>query len=335
MKQIVVLAIAVGVLFASCGQRGDNIDLSKSSLRVEVKRFDSTLFSIPVDSLDVAVAGLQSEYGTFFNLFTEGVIGIGTPENQDFAPLLKSFVSHSMVRETYGEVQRLFPNTNELNQQLTNAFKRYQYYFPGAYVPQIYGFVSGFNNSIVLADSCVGIGFDRYLGRESVYYPQLGIARYLINNMHPKKIPSDCIRAWAIGTFAFNDSINNLVSHMVYEGMLMHFTKRLLPAEPDSLIFGFTQQQMDWCYGNESQMWTTLVEQKLLFDTNAFTITKHIKEAPFTHSFSQDSPGRAAVWLGYRIVQAYVEANPDVTLKELMNITDYQSILNKSKYRPS
>ena len=335
MKQLAVLAVAVGVLVASCGQRGDGIDLSQSSLRVEVKRLDSALFSMPVDSIDSSIALLQQEYGTFFTLFTQGVIGIGTPENTDFIPLLKSFVSNSMVRDTYLEVQRIFTDNQKLNRQLTDAFKRYQHYFPNAYVPEVYGFVSGFNNSIVLADSCIGIGFDRYLGRDAVYYPQLGIARYLINNMHPEKIPSDCIRAWAIGTFAFNDSINNLVSHMVYEGMLMHFTKRLLPTEPDSLIFGFTQQQVEWCYQNESQMWTTLVEQKLLFDTNAFTITKHIKEAPFTHSFSKESPGKASVWLGYKIVEAYVKANPKVTLKKRMAITNYQSILNKSKYRPT
>lgn len=142
------------------------------------------------------------------------------------------------------------------------------------------------------------------------------------------------MRSWAIGEFHFNDSIDNLLNNMMYEGMLMYFTKRMLPDQPDSLIFGFSPDQMRWCQRNEKEMWSYMVEHKLLFNTDAFTIRKFVDDAPFTHNFPKESPGRAAVWIGYRIVNRYMNRNENVTLSELMEERDYQKILNQSKYNP-
>jgi hypothetical protein len=81
-------------------------------------------------------------------------------------------------------------------------------------------------------------------------------------------------------------------------------------------------------------MWGYLVEHKLLFNADSFTIDQFIGGAPFTHGFTNDSPGRAAVWLGYRIAGRFMERNKEYTLSNLMNVTDYQSILNRARYNP-
>ena len=222
----------------------------------------------------------------------------------------------------------------DLDNEFTDAFKRYHFYFPEKYIPTIYSFVSGFNQSVVLADSMLGIGLDRYLGVDCEYYIRLGIPKYSIHEMHRKKITSDCMRAWAIGEFPFNDSIDNLVNNMIYEGSLMYFTKKMLPDQPDSLIFGFTPKQMKWCEKNEKEIWTYLIENKMLFITESFIVNKFVNSAPFTSGFSQESPGRAVVWLGYRIVNSYLENNKQVTFQQMMRNRNYQSIFSQSKYRP-
>ena len=331
---LVPLAVML-MFFASCEcTRKERVPLDEIDVTVELRRFDKDLFSINTDSIDHEIARISQEYPTFFSLFVEGVIGIGTPEDEDFSIYLTSFIEDRMVSETYKQVQQVFPNTAELNNELTNAFKRYRYYFPGRQIPAVYGFVSGFNNSVVIADSVLAVGFDRYLGRDCEYYPQLGIHKYLQYKMHPGKIPSDLIRAWAFGEFQFNDSIDNLLNNMIYEGTLMYLTKQLLPNQSDSLIFGFTPKQMKWCQRNEKEMWAYLVEHKLLFNTDAFTVNQYVNDAPFTPNFTKESPGRAAVWLGYKIVNAFMKRNSEYTLEMLMLVNDYQSILNKARYNP-
>ena len=102
-----------------------------------------------------------------------------------------------------------------------------------------------------------------------------------------------------------------------------------------NLIFGFTTDQMKFCRNNEDQMWQYLIENDLLFSTDQFIISKLTGEAPFTSYFTNESPGRAGVWIGFRIVEAYMMKNPqDNGLKDLMNETDVQLMLEKAKYNP-
>lgn len=332
---VLILIPWITLWLQSCSCRHEpKIPLDRIDVEVKIQRFDHDLFSINTDSIETEVPRLHASYGAFFELFCNRVIGIGLPEDSGFADYLYSFINDNMVSETYRSVQNTYPDTKELDKILTDAFKRFRYYFPDRFIPPIYGFVSGFNVSVVLADSMLGVGFDRYLGRQCEYYPQLGIHKYLTYNMHSKKIPSDLIRAWGLGEFQFSDSVDNLLNNMIYEGKLVYFTKRLLPDEPDSLILGFTPNQMKWCRNNESQMWTHLVEHKLLFNTEQFTINQFIGDAPFTQGFTQESPGKAAVWLGYRIVSKYMEKNKRCTLYDLMKEDNYQQILTLSLYNP-
>jgi hypothetical protein len=152
--------------------------------------------------------------------------------------------------------------------------------------------------------------------------------------MHRDKIPSDCMTAWALSEYGYNDSTDNLLSNMVYNGQIIYWVKSMLPDEPDSLIMGFTADKMTFCRNNEARMWEYLVENKLLFETNRTIIRKFTGVGPFTKDFTEQSPARAAVWLGWRIVEAYSRNNSGLGLKEIMEENDYQKILTLSKYNP-
>jgi hypothetical protein len=121
---------------------------------------------------------------------------------------------------------------------------------------------------------------------------------------------------------------------MIHEGKLRYFAKCMLPDLPDELIFGFSKEQMNFCRENEGQMWQYLVEQDLLFNTDQFTIRKLTGEAPFTTFFSKESPGKAAVWLGFRIAESYMMKNSDTGLEDLMKESDIQKILEEARYSP-
>ncbi|MCB8964688.1 MAG: hypothetical protein H6536_06595 [Bacteroidales bacterium] len=335
MVRTVISIMVLGVLLTSCKKhRLDSIDTSGIDVAVEVLRFDSELFTLNPDSLEGQLSRLNAKYGQFSDLFFEGIIRIGKPESPNYSQYLKAFLVDTMVRHAYRDVQTVFPNLDAVNTSLTDAFKRYRYHFPDSKVPTVIAYVSGYNLSVAIDENIVAVGLDRYLGSETPQYRLLGIPRYMANKMTPQKIPSDVVRAWLYGEFAFNDSVENLLSNMIYEGAIIYITRHLLPDEPEHIIHGFSEDQLRWCQRNESDMWTYLIENKQLFITNSLEINKFINDAPFTSGFPQESPGRAAVWLGYRIVDAFMERNSDITLPHLMSIGDYQEILTLAKYKP-
>lgn len=330
---VFVLLFVLGGFFTSCKSDG-YVDVSDIDVNVEVKRFEQDLYALNADSIVVSYNGLRASYGGFVDIFAESIIGIGKVGTPEFCSLIGSFVSDSMIRALHQEVLTAFPDTRKLSTTFTDAFRRFVYYFPERKVPDVYTFISGFNLSVGIDTCSVFIGLDRYLGPDVRYYSMLGIPKYMQQKMTPEKVPSDAVRAWVLGEFPFNDSVENVMSHMIWEGELLYVTSKLLPNQDVEQLMGFTPDQMRFCRNNEKLMWTYLIEHKLLFSTNSFDITRFINDAPFTSGFPQESPGRAVVWLGYRIVGTFMRNNPSVSLSDLMRVHDYNQILNGAKYRP-
>ncbi len=327
-----IVLILLSLSAFSCADKKE-VDVTGIDVEIDAKRFEQDFFAISLDSTRQSAENVHEKYPRFFDLYTHQIISIGDLNNAAFADYLSTFLTEYVVFRSFEEVMDTFPDFSEQNADLTRAFKHYKYYFPEKKVPTIYTFVSGFNHSIVTDEGLIGIGLDKYLGEDHPVYKQLGWFEYQTRKMKPEYITVDAISGWGITEYPFNDSIDNLISNMIYNGIIHYFTKKMLPEAPDNLIFGFTPQQMEFSRVNEESAWTYLVEQKLLFSTDRFTISKFTNEGPFTKDFSNESPARMANWIGYKIVEAYVERT-GISLKDLLQSRNYMKILEASKYNP-
>lgn len=329
--------LLLGVVFlagSSCNRNRYDTDISGIEFDLEIHRFEKDLFTVDLDSIAESVPFFYDKYGEFFDLFNYRVINIGGARQVTYPDYLKSFLTDYLNHQVYQSVLEVFPDMDRQEEKLNDAFKRYSVHFPGMEIPELYTFVSRFNQSIVTAGGILGIGLDKYLGAGSDYYPRLGIHQYQSMNMYPDKIPVDCMTGWGMTEFAYDDSIDNVLTNMIYNGKIACFTKWMLPDEPDSVIMGFTADQMKFCRNNEARMWEFLVEHKVLFETDRLSIQKYTGAGPFTSDFTRESPARAAVWIGWRIAEEYLRKNPDVRLADLMREGDYQRILTLSGYNP-
>jgi hypothetical protein len=331
MKKTIVSA-ALCAAFIMYGCDTERARLAKVPVSVDVQRFEQDLFAINDSNFAQKTAMLQEKYGYFFNIFCNSVIFVGSPDSSAYKDNLLAFLHDSIVQSGYQSVQEVFKNTDDLNEKLTLAFKRFYLHFPDAKIPKIYTFTAGFNQSVVLTDSVIGIGLDKYLGAGYPLYTKMGFYRYLQRNMYPARAPVDAIRFFAGSMFPATTA--NLLQRIIWEGKILYFTHQLLPNEPDSCIFGFSQQQISECLKNEAYMWDVLVADGLLFSQDFRTIRDMVEEAPFSRRFSQEAPGRAAVWLGFRIVEKYMHSNRSVSLSQLMRNNNAQEILDNSKYSP-
>lgn len=312
-----------------------NIDISQIKTTQNFFRMEKDLF-INTDSLLDKSAWLEDKYGEFFKIFTHKMINIGGPKTDGFDTLLKQFRTDTMLIGVSEKVNTVFNNFTPIQNKIENAFKRYKYYFPKKNIPEIYTCISGFNQNIVISTNILGISLDKYLGETGRrYYSGLMTAMYKQKNMIPEKLPSDVMLGWAFTEFAYNDSVDNLLSQMIYHGKIMYFVDAMLPQTPDTLKIGYTKNQLDFCKNSEPGFWTFFVEQKLLYRTEEIVKRRYIKDAPYTSDFTANSPGKTGVWIGWQIIRQYMKNNPEVTVDELMANNNYQEILNQSNYSPS
>jgi hypothetical protein len=152
--------------------------------------------------------------------------------------------------------------------------------------------------------------------------------------MHPKKIVYDALYGWASQQFEYKGNTENLVSAMIHQGKLLYFLDAMIPDGPDSLKIGYTGEQLKWCEVHQSEMWSFLIEKKMLFSGDRMQLVRFINPAPFTTPFGQKSPGRTGTWIGWQIIKSYLKKNPKVSLQALMEENDYHKILKDSGYSP-
>lgn len=339
MKQLISILVFTVTITLSCKRNPLHVNVSGIDVDLEILRFEKDIFTANLDSLPRLIGLLEEKYEGFLPLFNR-VINIGETSSEGYFNYLKAFLTDKINNEVYEETIKVFPGVEDIENNLKDAFKHYKYYFPEKQVPKVYTFVSRFNVSLVIDENILAIGLDRYLGTDCNYYSQLGLTTYARDKMHKEKIVSDCMFAWAIANWTFEGDDegeiprNNALNNMIYQGKLLYFVRAMMPEEKEETIMGFSPDQLNWCEMNERMMWMSLIEQKLLYDTNFLTINKLTRDGPFTSFFPRESPARAANWIGLQIVEKYMNNQPGISLEDLMVETDYQNILTLSVYNP-
>jgi hypothetical protein len=334
IQRKIVFLICISLMFAGCQNNRLNVDISNIEINVKLERFDRSLFEMDPDTINQAIGVFYSTYGDFFDVFNVHVIQIGQASSRHYASYLSMFINDPTNREVYDYTKQLYSSTEAIDRELTEGFKHYLYHYPDSTAPRVIGYVSRFNQGLLTVGNFVGIGLDQYLGAECKYYDQMGTPRYLLNNKCKERIPVDVMHAFATRLYPYNDSLDNVLSRMIHHGQMLYFVDAMLPGYGEGLKAGFNVDQMKWCRNNEEQMWTYLVEEKLLFSSDPLDIRKLIEDAPHTSYFTTESPGRAAVWQGWQIVRDFAHRNPNISLHQVMSQRDYQEVLRISQYNP-
>ena len=298
----------------------------------EVFRFDRMLFSVPADRAADSIRIHHPDIMPFFRAFNEGIIRIGPDSLAGYPEQLSSFTGDTMIRRVYDEIVK---NDIRFLEQFALVFSALENLeeLTGKPVPRLVTYISGFNRSFTALPGILGLGLDNYLGSDFGFYDNLGIPVYQQDYMNPENLAPDAARAWVISETTGPDPGSSFLDHLVYHGKVLYLVRKLMPDIPEKLIFRFSEDQLDWCRSHEPDMWKYLAGQRIIFSTDRFTIRKFMEEAPFTKDFGNESPGRAATWIGYRIVSQYVKKNkPEPAF--FFSHTDSREILAASGYRP-
>lgn len=314
----------------SCNRDKKGVDVSEINLSVTADRFEQDL----ADNIQ-NISFLRQKYGSFFDLFTYQLIQMGAPDTNLLKSRLSDFVHDPDITNILSDTKGMYTDISKLNRELTDAFRHFKYYFPEKIIPRVITYVSGFNYAVVCADSLLGIGLDMYLGSDSKYYPALQLPEYKVRKMRMEYIVADAMRGWEQSEWEPDPAKTDLISQMINLGKGQYFLDEILPGVSDTIKFGYTQKQLDWCIAGERSIWSFFIEHQLLFSSEASQIAKFVNDGPTTNGFPKESPGNIGAWIGYRIVKAYMEKHTEISLAQLMEERDGQKIFRNSGYKPA
>ena len=302
---------------------------------IEIVRFDNALMNVHEASVAHDIYVLYDEYPAFMPLWVEDILGIPSADTAFLEQQLPEFLNDTVYgfKQTNAREQQIFADVSDIEKALSKAFARIAWLYPETEVPSFYLFISGFQTPIYFGDELIGIGADMYLGSDYEYYNRV-VYEYQKQTMRPECIPVDVVTAYLFRTLPYTSTKSRLLDQMLYRGKIMYLTAQIFDELPGYEVMGWTKEQWNWCVENEQAIWHLVMDKRDLFSTESLTLTSYLNDGPFTSEISQDSPGRLGIWLGWRIVESYMEHNPQVTLQELMAEPDAQNILEESYYKP-
>lgn len=218
---------------------------------------------------------------------------------------------------------------------IENLFRYIKYYFPSFEAPKVVTIISEvqYENRVVLADSLLLIGVDNYLGSNHKFYA--GLPNYVAQNLDKTYITSDIASAFAktVNRYPRN---RTFLSRMLYYGKELYLKDKLLPDTQDYQRINYTKEEIEWSNVNEEQIWRYYIERELLYSTDSKLDRRFLDPAPFSKfqlELDSESPDRIGRYMGWQIIRAFMDKNPEVTLIELLDIPA-DDIFKLANYKP-
>ena len=233
--------------------------------------------------------------------------------------------------ELYYKSSQVFSNFNFNSKKLKSIFKKAKNLEAFKY-PTIVSLINkgNFEDRVIYADSLLFVSLNFYLG--SNYYNNL--PNYISERMEISHISNDI--AYKISEkFVNNLEDRTLLSNMITNGKILYINKLINESEEDWIVFNTTKEKLVWAIENEFEIWSYFVEKELFYDTDLDLRSRFMSPAPYSKfnlDIDKKSPGGIGRWLGFKIVNSYMNNN-QITVNQLLDI-DHYVIFKNSKYKP-
>jgi gliding motility-associated lipoprotein GldB len=324
-KNLLLIFIVAMSVSVACTTETDTIDTSGISLEVNITRLEMDFFQLnsEEDILNFLVTH-ENVATQFLGYTTDDIVLIEQLYTMRYDPA---------IAELYAETQRVFDDMAEFESQLEEAFKRIKVLYPDFEAPKVYTMITGMGSDLLVTDSLVVIGLDFFLGEDAKFRP-MDVPNYILQRYQKEYIIPAIITLISDRFNNLDLSENTMLSEMISYGKAYYFTKLILPQLPDENIIAYTNEQVADIKQNETVIWAHFIDNQLLFESSHFVKNKYMGERPFVAEIGRRCPGRIGAWLGWKIVNAYMVKNKDISIQKLMETENSEAIFSNSGYRP-
>lgn len=332
MKNI-LCCVALLLLLSSCNKDEEQCVDTPDTSQIQL--------SLTFESFEDSLAGITSK-NQLVNFFTR------QPVIRDYVFMRTAYPSDSVfVNTIYQKVttpafdtllldtRNVFEDLSELKAQFNEAFRNLKFYYPDFVPPKVQTVISGLDNDMFVSDSLIIVSLDSYLGPGAKYRPNT--YQYLLRQYVKENIVPSCMLIYGISDRFNKTDVQDktVLADMIAYGKAYYFAKHMMPCVPDSVLTWYTPEELKGSKKNEDLIWARLIQDKILYSTSHMIKQRYLSQRPKTLEVGEKCPGRIGQWVGWQIVNAYMENHPDISLPALMNTPSAQAIFKESKYRPA
>ncbi|MEK6782780.1 MAG: gliding motility lipoprotein GldB [Bacteroidota bacterium] len=333
MKRIVLLLPVITYLLTSCAEdKGEGCIYIPETLDTQIAiQFESLEDSLPAITSKAQLVRFFSRHTTLRDHFFSRA---AYPDDSVFINELYQRFTNPHLDTLLMETKKIFGELAELKTEFRQAFTNMKYYYPDLNPPRIITVITGLEGDLYVSDSLVIIGLDYFLGSKAKYRPNM--YEYMLRRYQKNFIVPSVMLLYGIDGRFNKTSVEDktVLADMIAYGKAYYFAKHMMPCTPDSVFIAYTKEEINGSRKNEGLIWYRFVEDQVLYETNHQIKQKYIDERPKTIEVGEKCPGRIGTWVGWQIVNAYMQRYPKTSLPEMMAIPSADKIFKDSKYKP-
>jgi hypothetical protein len=256
------------------------------------------------------------------------------PDDSVFINAIYKRLTNRGIDTLLSETKRIFGDLSALRTEFEGAFRNIKYHYPDYIPPKIQTVISGLDTDMFVSDSLIIVGLDFYLGKDGRFRPKM--YDYLLRRYDPDDIVPSVLLIYGIDSDLnkTDPGDKTVLADMISYGKSYYFAKRMLPCVPDSVLMSYTADEIQGSRKNQDLIWARFIESQVLYSTSHVVKKDYLGDRPFTIQVGEKCPGRIGQWMGWQIVEKYMETHPDVSLAELMDTQDAQKLFKESRYKP-
>ena len=317
-----ILLILLSLLFASCRVgKAEPVADPMEEEGISVVRYDKLLDEYVRFNSFSALQKMNLEYALPTKLLIEDVLAIGQVSDDHIFQRLKTFYSDTTLVRLIEDVEAKYPELESVEKNLTKGFGKLQKEIPDIMIPMIYTQISAFNESIVLSDSVLGISLDKYMGEDYPLYKRF-YYNYQRRTMRPDRIVPDCLVFYLMSQYPFPmDYSRTLLDVMMHYGKINYVVQHLLDYSSSEEALGYSDLEREWCKDH-------------LHATDPMVVRQYTRPAPFTNTLGENAPSMVGTWIGTKIITSYMKHHKKTTLRQLLEMSDYERMFTESRFNP-
>ena len=256
------------------------------------------------------------------------------PDDSVFINEIFNRFNNPHIDTLLSETNRVFGDLSELKSQFHEAFTNLKFYYPDFNPPKVKTLISGLDTDLLVTDSLIVVSLDFYLGAGAKYRPKM--YDYLLKQFEKQNIVPSCLLIYGISDRYNKTDLadKTILADMIAYGKSYYFAKHMLPCVPDSILIGYSADEMKGARENQDLIWARLVEDQVFYSTSHQIKQKYLGERPKTIEVGEKCPGRIAQWVGWQMVSSYAKNHSESDLPTVMKVASADKLFKESKYKP-
>ncbi|MFD1551260.1 hypothetical protein DNU06_12935 [Putridiphycobacter roseus] len=332
MKNRFIYLMLFPVLFIACNQNPLAVDVSNVSVEITHENVvEAYKNGWKNGDLSTVNKTLSSKGGELYDYYTKEMLRVGMPMQDSTVAFLKLFLADSIMQIVHHKIESKFGDFHTEMEEISDMFKHLKYHIPNALLPvSVMTYNSTFTNGVISTPSRIGIGLEMYLGSEDEIVKEVPFPLYLKKRMNAEFLMADIAQNWIVSNVIEGVLDDTFLANLIYNGKMLYLIKAMMPNAENNIIMRYSKSDYEWAVASEYDVWQYIVQENWVYASELKLNMRFFKEGPNTSGLD-GSPDRIGQFIGFKIIENYMEKYPETTLKSLIAEKNTTKILKTYK----